>query len=153
MPIATFKMAIGIFYLDFCLCIPYVPFTFVLTLFFPDLFCNIISCRRGIKRVALLLWGLIPLPCPAPRHRVRRERERERESMQKQFRGLTNTRHVCTYFNDFLMVVPNMIMKFTKMFYIFDLLSALACRVESITMAKLLDVITLFQQTGQCPTK
>ena len=50
----------------------------------------------------------------------------------------TNTRHVCTLLNVFLTVIPNMGMKFHnfeivyQICYIFDLSSALACRMESI---------------------
>ena len=50
----------------------------------------------------------------------------------------TNNRHVCTYLNVFLMVIPNMVMKFHnfeifyQFFYIFALSSALTCHVESI---------------------
>ena len=50
----------------------------------------------------------------------------------------TDTRHVCTYFNAFFMVIPNMVMKFhnfefcNKIGYVFDLSSALACHAESV---------------------
>ena len=50
----------------------------------------------------------------------------------------TNTKYVCIYFNVFLMVVPNMVMKFQhfdiflQICYIFDPSSAIACRVENI---------------------
>ena len=51
----------------------------------------------------------------------------------------TNTRYIGTYLNAFLMVIPNMVMKFNNfdLFYQicthFDLSSALACRVLSFT--------------------
>ena len=52
----------------------------------------------------------------------------------------TNTRHVDTHFNAFLMVIQNMVMKFNnfdifyKIWYIFDLLSALACCAVSVNL-------------------
>ena len=52
----------------------------------------------------------------------------------------TNTRHVGTYFNAFHMVIPNRVMKFHNfdifytICYIFDMSSALACRVVSINV-------------------
>ena len=51
---------------------------------------------------------------------------------------LTNTRHVGTYLNVFLMVIPNMDMKFQnvdifdRICQILNLSSALACRMESV---------------------
>ena len=48
---------------------------------------------------------------------------------------ITNTRHVGTYLNAFLLMIQNMGLEFNnidicyKIYYIFDLSSALACRV------------------------
>ena len=50
----------------------------------------------------------------------------------------TNTRHICTYLNEFFIVVPNMVMKFHnfdifyKLCLLFDLSSAHARRIVSV---------------------